>query len=141
MNEDRKRMLDQELSRQREAWSKIKRLELRLGKLFTATMVLFPPLIKYSSSSGAAYSERWAFWGPEFLPKMIFAPEKWVFIDLSMILFGMLAFAVACFAVNAVFWLKFDTAKSRLIGFEPPVPAPDAGIARFPKNQDEGSHA
>ena len=140
MNEDRKRMLDQELSSQRQAWSRIKRLEFRLGMFFTATMVLFPPLIKYSTS-GAAYSTRWAFWGPEWLPKMIFAPENRAFIDLSMILFGMLVFAVACFAINAIFWLKFDTAKSRLIGFEPPVPAPDAEIAWVPKNQDEGNHA
>ena len=139
MNEDRKRMLDQEMSRQREAWRNIKRTELRLGMFFTATMVLFPPLIKYSGS-GAANSERWAFWGPEFLFKMIFAPENRTFIDLSTILFGVLVFAVACFAINAIFWLKFDTAKSRLIGFEPPVPAPDAEIQWAPEKQEGGPH-
>ena len=141
MSEDKEKLLEQNKKRQRGAWITIGKIEFVIGSIFVFTMVMFPPLIKYSSSGGA-YPKRLGFWGGESSIKLIFVPEQYSkdFIDMGLIAFGILFFAVICLAVNAVIWMIFDAANDHL-SYERPLPDPDREVPWVPEEQDEGKHA
>ena len=109
-----------------------------IGSFFIFTMVMFPPLIKYSSSGGA-YGKRFGFWGDKWSGQIIFDPEySRLIIDMGLIAFGILSYLLICLGINAVMWFYFDAVKYSI---EQPMPVPDDEVPWVPEEQDDGRHA